>query len=179
MEVIFTNNAARPDVLAAMRQYFPANSVKLRGRRGYCRSIFTNDSNASMVLYLDEGRFYCFSSCRSGDAFDVVSMATGRPVGELLRERNTDYREVRESRAKAEEWRRSEQERRFAVWRIGSLYRVACEERRRLAGCVEDGGEDANLALLARVLWSIFDRLTGSEEEAKQAIIEAKMRGLL
>ncbi|MBU2703179.1 DNA primase [Sporomusaceae bacterium BoRhaA] len=59
---------------------------KTRGRRGCCLSIFQQERTPSMIIYIDQDRYYDFSSGKYGDSFDLLQMATGKSYAELRKE---------------------------------------------------------------------------------------------
>lgn len=69
------------EALEILGMELPAN------RKIHCVAPDHDERTPSLHVYPDDGGFYCFGCGRGGDGWDLLSLLTGKPVGQLMRER--------------------------------------------------------------------------------------------
>lgn len=62
---------AKVDIVSVVGQYV---RLKRSGNRWYGRCALHNDTKASLVVYANEGKFYCYGCHRHGDVIDFLMM---------------------------------------------------------------------------------------------------------
>lgn len=166
-----------------MHDYFPNVDVKIRGRRGQCKSVFTNEQTPSMMIYIDQNRFHDFSTTKSGDSLDLIAHATGKPLKDILRSFTDtfDIDIILERKRQAEKEKQFKQCVNLCWLRIMDIWKRTIDAERQ----VKNNPSDKNVSLMADVFYlrQILKPLLNSLESKDkimqdQALQQAIERGL-
>ncbi len=168
-------NRERPAILTVLNDY--RVTYRMRGRRAValCPLPDHNEKTPSFTVWPAEDRFYCFGCGRSGDGFDLIAHLSGRPLAEVLKQRNFVPNIDRKRCRHTEELRDQ------AYARLAQLNRATIKAEQAICANVTDNSPDlmANIFCIRDIVWPLLDDLAGGATDTiKAAIDEARGRRL-
>lgn len=177
-----TTNFEKPPILSVLRECFHGNGLRQRGRRWVCRCVFHQDKTPSMYVYPEENRYHCFGCGADGDSFDLISFATGRSLGDVLREQGASNSEIIQQRRRDVVKEQQQHERLTACWnRLCKLLRDTYKAEQQAKNIPTNHSLLllADLCFLRGIIEPILDGLESEERlEQQAALLEAQDRGL-
>lgn len=177
----YITNIEKPPILSVLREYFNVDGLRQRGKRWSCRCVFHSERTPSMVIYPEQNRYHCFGCDSHGDSLDLIAIATGKTLQDVLRENGAQDMEIMQQRQKdVEIEKRFQKKRADCLQRLSTLYRhtIRVESEyinkpsERLMSLLADA------FFLREIIERILNKLeTDNRLEQQAALWEAEDRG--